>query len=341
MYKTGAMMEHTRAVYNAGSERLETALFEKGNDLKAGLRLLVSPLKTAFLFVYLYLGYVQLRDMLLSLIGKSRVVVLYYHRIGDSIDPMTRTADEFRSDLRYLSSKYECISLQEMCRRLREGARFKRRAAVITFDDGYRDNYLEAAPILKEAGLTATFFVSTGFISTSNQFPHDVRRDSGRVVRPKLTWDDLREMQRSGFEIGSHTVNHSDLGRAGARMMEYEISESLRALTKELGEASRPFSFPWGKPENMSESAVQAVERAGYYSASSAYGGANTSGTGCFRIQRVDTGNGALTGLAFKAKIAGFDPDYYRLRLLTLMGRNRIPGRDTKSSAALDTGRTN
>ncbi|HLG14439.1 MAG TPA: polysaccharide deacetylase family protein [Blastocatellia bacterium] len=281
---------------------------------------LFALIKDAVFFVYLHCGYIQLRDAILSLLGRSRVAVLYYHRVG-GLDVLTRPADEFQRDLAYLKRNYECMSLNQLVERLRTGGLFKRRAAVITFDDGYRDNFTEAVPALKAAGMTATFFVATGFIGTPREFPHDLRGESGEesgcvgARRPKLTWDDLRAMQAAGFEIGSHTVNHINLGRADAETIEREVRESLAALDRELGDRPRPFSFPWGKPEDISERARDAVKSAGYYAAVSAYGGANTRGSQVFNIRRVDVGNGYLSRLGMRARVAGLDPDFFRLKI--------------------------
>jgi glycosyltransferase involved in cell wall biosynthesis/peptidoglycan/xylan/chitin deacetylase (PgdA/CDA1 family) len=282
--------------------------------------------KNAVMFVYLYSGFVQLRDAVLSALGRSRVVVVYYHRIGRP-DVLTKPPDEFARDLEFYKSHYQCLSLSELCRRLRSGDRFNRRSVVITFDDGYRDNFTGAVPVLRAAGLTATFFVATGFIGTSKEFPHDQRstlasRPPAIPSRPKLDWDDLRAMEAEGFEVGSHTINHTNLGAAALPELEVEVRGSLDTLNKELGAKPRPFSFPWGKPSDISAAAINAVERAGYYSASSAYGGTNTYGASPLEVRRIDAGNGNIGRLAFRAKVAGFDPDYYRLKL---RGRKDLP----------------
>jgi peptidoglycan/xylan/chitin deacetylase (PgdA/CDA1 family) len=274
---------------------------------------LISLAKEAVFFIYLYSGYVQLRDLVLALFGRSRAVVLYYHRIG-ARDVLTRTTEQFRDDLDYVKSKYECLSLHELCEQIRGRKPRRRRAVVITFDDGYRDNFTEAMPVLASAGLTATFFVATGFIGTAREFPHDLRDD--RESRfAKLTWDDLRLMEEAGFEVGSHTVNHTNMGRADEMTAEREILDSLAALDRELGARPRPFSFPWGKPEDISPRALEAIRRAGYYAAASAYGGANSCDSDLFNIRRVDVGNGDLSRLALRARIAGLDPDYFRVRV--------------------------
>lgn len=285
------------------------------------LRRAFSLSKTLLFAVYLYSGYVQLRDFVLARLGRARAVVLYYHRIGGR-DVMSKPAGEFRRDLKYLSRKYECITLSELCKRIQQGTPLKRRTAVVTFDDGYRDNYTEALPVLQEVGIPATFFVSTGFIGTKRGFPHDepenvFSHDGAHEQHsyPNLTWDDLRAMEEAGFEIGSHTVNHANLGCADEHAIAREIGESLSILNRKLGARPRAFSFPWGKPENIPASAFKSVASAGYYTAVSAYGGSNTRGSNPFHIQRIDAGNGEMRWLNLRARIAGLDPDYLALKL--------------------------
>jgi len=282
-------------------------------------RALLVKVKPLLYFLYLYAGYVALRDLLLSILGRSRAVVIYYHRVGPT-GVLSKPVGEFQNDLAYIKQHYECITLAELSERLLAGSSFRRRAAVITFDDGYRDNYREAVPALKAAGLPATFFVATGYIGTRREFHHDHRANPPTAIRPsfpKLEWADLRAMERDGFEIGSHTVNHTDLGQASAAEIEFEVVSSLATLEHCLGHKPRPFSFPWGKPAQVTDEALQAVRTAGYYASCSAYGGMNTRGGDPFRIMRVDVGNGELGRLATRARIAGLDPDRYRV----LIGR--------------------
>ena len=275
-------------------------------------------IKNIIFFAYVYCGYVQVRDLLLSLLGRSRAVVVYYHRIGPR-DVLSKPASEFRRDLRYLRRHYECVSLAELCRRLRDEKPLRRRLVAVTFDDGYRDNYVEAAPVLLAEGVPAAFFVTTGFIGADRIFAHDARGeppDSSEEFRfPKLTWEDLRVMQQAGFEIGAHTVNHVNLGHADENTARAEVTASVAALDRELGERPRAFSFPWGKPQDISLAALEAVRHARCYSAASAYGGYNSRGGAVYNIQRVDIGSGHLSHLAVRARIAGLDPDFWRLRL--------------------------
>jgi peptidoglycan/xylan/chitin deacetylase (PgdA/CDA1 family) len=289
-----------------------------------GTRRIFSLFKRLIFLLYLYSGYVQLRDLILSLLGRARAVVVYYHRVGGS-DVMSRPSDEFRRDIAFIRENYECVSLAELCERLHARVPLRRRVVVVTFDDGYRDNYTQACPILLEARVHATFFVATGFVSTEKDFPHDSlasRPDEPTPDNPqdfpKITWDDLRQMETWGFEIGSHTVNHTNIGLADETTAACEIDESLDALNRELGARPRAFSFPWGKPADIPRAAIEIVKRAGYYASVSAFGGVNRRGSNHFEIRRVDVGNGNLSRLGLRARVAGFDPDYWFMKL----GRN-------------------
>lgn len=271
-------------------------------------------LKDAAFFLYLHCGYVAVRDAILSLCGRSRVVVVYYHRIGQR-DVLSKPTAEFRGEMEYLKRHYQCITLGDLCDRLRSAAPLRRRCAVVTFDDGYRDNYTEALPVLLATGVPATFFIATGFVGSPRDFPHDSRRrQSDRQWQdyPKLTWEDCRRMQDAGFEVGSHTVNHANLGRADGATIHQEVSDSLAAIQERLGLRPRAFSFPWGQPQDVSRCAIEAARDAGYYAALWTCGGAVGRGTDPFHLRRVDLGNGQLSRLAARAKLAGLDPDYLR-----------------------------
>jgi peptidoglycan/xylan/chitin deacetylase (PgdA/CDA1 family) len=269
-------------------------------------------LKKAFYYVYLYSGYVAVRDFLLALLGRSQIVVLNYHRV-EGRDTVSKPIEHFIRDINYLARRYRCISFAELIELLQPGRPLRGTYRVITFDDGYRDNFTLAYPALTKAKVPAIFFVSTGFIGTDRTFPYDtpIPGVSAPLRRPNMTWDDLREMQAGGYEIGSHTVNHANLGLADLNTIRSELTESMATLNSELGARPRAFAFPWGTPDAVPEAAFPEIKNAGYYAAAVVGGGCNRAGGDPFRIRRIDAGNGSVGWLELRVRMAGFDPDHF------------------------------
>jgi peptidoglycan/xylan/chitin deacetylase (PgdA/CDA1 family) len=266
-------------------------------------------LKQALYLAYLWCGWIFVRDLVLSWLGRSRIVILYYHRVG-WVDVLSKPTGEFRKEVAYLARHFECLTMRQLAERLKAGTPIWRKVAVITFDDGYRDNFLSALPELKRAGVPATLFVATGYIGTQRKFPHDTRAvEEGRSIRDdwdKLTWEDLRAMQEAGIEIGSHTVEHANLGRTDREGVRKELRDSLGQLQQKLGAQPRAFSFPWGKRQDMSEEAVAEVRDAGYYCAVTTLSGMMDPDDDLFRIRRIDVGNGHYSRWGILALMEGF-----------------------------------
>lgn len=283
-------------------------------------------LKQCIFFLYLHGGGLQVRNLWQRLRGRPRIVIVYYHRVGPC-DVLSQPVSRFRADMEYLARHYECLTLRELAQRLRAGGRRGRPIAVVTFDDGYRDNFTNAFPELRAVGAAATFFVTTGFIGTDRPFPHDQRAvAAGRTERadwPKMTWDELRQMEAAGMEIGSHTVNHADMGSTDAAIAAGEIRQSLETLRRELGGGDRAFCFPWGGSRNVSPAAVEAIREAGYYAAVTTRPGVVGDNADLMELPRVDAGNGTMSRLATLAHIEGFGTGWVARLLRPSSGESR------------------
>jgi peptidoglycan/xylan/chitin deacetylase (PgdA/CDA1 family) len=120
---------------------------------------------------------------------------------------------------------------------LAEAAGAARGAVAITFDDGYRDNFAAAWPVLKDHGFTATIFLVTDAVGTSFQ------------GRPCLAWDEVRAMAREGVRFGSHTATHPELVHLGDAEIEREWKTSKQRIEQELGGTINTFSYPYAFPE--------------------------------------------------------------------------------------------
>jgi len=121
------------------------------------------------------------------------------------------------------------------------------RSLVITFDDGWADNYTNVFPILKEYGLTATVFVVTGFIGKENY----------------MDWNQLREMSGAGISIHSHTVSHKPLAQLSKADIKYELEMSKKTIEDHLGKQVNFLSLPHGV---YNKKVLESAQEAGYQS---------------------------------------------------------------------------
>jgi peptidoglycan/xylan/chitin deacetylase (PgdA/CDA1 family) len=135
-----------------------------------------------------------------NIFSKHRVLVLMYHRIADiSIDPwdLAVSASNFKQHLQVV--KPHIISLPELIQQLQKGY-LSRSGYCITFDDGYKDNYVNAVPLLNEFVCPATFFITSGFTGSRQMFWWDI-----------LTEIFLKTPRLPGvldMRIGDHTISY-------------------------------------------------------------------------------------------------------------------------------------
>jgi peptidoglycan/xylan/chitin deacetylase (PgdA/CDA1 family) len=164
--------------------------------------------------------------------------ILIYHQVGSSLGrQMEVSAAAFEFQLRWLLENGSIVSLDEALDRANEPD--ADRLYVLTFDDGYRDVYDTAYPMLAAAGVPFVLYVTTEPV------------DSGRAMTPggqaePLTWDQLSEMAEGGATVGSHTHTHPDLRGTPADVIESELAESDRLIEKRLGIKSEHFCYPYG-----------------------------------------------------------------------------------------------
>jgi peptidoglycan/xylan/chitin deacetylase (PgdA/CDA1 family) len=268
---------------------------------------------------------------------RAQPLILGYHRVVEHFDthadltirPMLISRAMLEKHLDWIGGRYRFASLDELGRRLEEGASAEGLAAV-TFDDGYSDVYENAFPLLQRKGIPAAVFVVTDIVGsrvapfhdrlyllvagalkrwranpeaaeklfselglahlngavTRNDDPLSVMGvlldrlsqeqaftvaealcgevelsgDELRAMRP-LTWEMLREMQRSDITIGSHTRSHPLLTNETGRKLDDELKASRAALERELNTPIRHFAYPDGRWSTL---VVDSVKSAGY-----------------------------------------------------------------------------
>lgn len=205
---------------------------------------------------------------------QSRAVVfLMYHELelpGRALVESERgyvryilSADKFRSQVEWLCQEgWRGLSVTE-------ALRFESDQAVaITFDDGCETDVITAAPILKEAGFGATFYVT-----------------AGRVGSPGfLSPQQLRELHASGFEIGCHSMSHAYLNDIGPEQLHSEVVGSRSRLQDLTGASIDHFSCPGGRYDDR---ALAIAREAGYRSVANSRASANDATTDSYHLGRV------------------------------------------------------
>jgi peptidoglycan/xylan/chitin deacetylase (PgdA/CDA1 family) len=231
-----------------------------------------------------FLGWLVYGTGLYRRFFRERALIALFHRIDDTLpgDPITCSEREFKAYLAFFSRYFIVVSLGELVERVRRGDDISRHLAV-TFDDGYRDNAEVAALALRERGMPATFFIATGFIGTDRVAPWDARHGRGSRW---MSWAQVRDLHAQGFEIGAHTVNHLDLGVVAGEQARDEVLGSRRHLEAEIGVPVLPFSYPFGRPDALSEQNRAMVRELGFSCCVSAFGGAVRPGTDVFHLNR-------------------------------------------------------
>ena len=296
--------------------RLKPAWNGRHRNRRLGVRLeivLKRTLKGALYGFLLFAGPVAIRNTFLRLRRNSRLTVLLYHRVNDiSKDNLTTSVDRFVEHLTILKRHYNVVSLAEAKSAFREGRYLGPSTVAINFDDGYADNHEIAAQVLKHFDFPATFFVSAGLVGTTSSFKHD-ERSAYRF--PNLTWNQVRALVDLGFEVGSHGLNHQNLGQCSLEEARREISRSRDLLERNLGTPVRSFAYPFGGREDITREVIREIRLAGFDLIASGYGGANVGRLDLENVLRVAV-NDTFGGLSFRALVEGVTLGALRSRFI-------------------------
>ena len=215
---------------------------------------------------------------------QARAAVLLYHRVTDQVrDNLTVGIEQFERQMALIRKHCEVVPIE----RVVDGSACKgaRKPVVcVTFDDGYLDNYENAAPILQRHGIPAAFFIATGIIESDRAFPHDIGRGHG--AQPVMTWAQLRRLRAQGFTIGSHTVSHIDCAAESEGVVKGELAQSRDDIRRLLEVDSVILAYPYGGRDNMTAARLEWVKQAGYVGCLSAYGGVNKGAVDPFNVLR-------------------------------------------------------
>jgi len=212
----------------------------------------------------------------------SRLPILMYHAVHPDRSLISTGPSDFERQIGWLHDQgYQALTLRTFVEHLHANTPFPEKAIVITFDDGFECLYTFAAPVLADYGFSATIFLVTDYCGRKNNWPGQPRNIP---EYPLLSWEQICEMDRMGFEFGVHSASHLRLDELSYKKLEYEVAGSKEILEEHLGHGVETFAYPYGRYDQEVMQIVQGT----YTGACSTKPGLAGLGSRPFEIERVD-----------------------------------------------------
>ncbi len=202
---------------------------------------------------------------------RQNVPVLAYHSISTNPkDIYCLPPKKFEQQMYELFKRgYHPLTAAELVDDWRHGKHLPPKPVVITFDDGYEDNYTAAFPVLQKFRMKATIFLATALVG----HPH------------YLTWPQIKRMHQSGLiDFESHSVHHPDLTLLSAYKAAREFSDSKRTLETQLHKQVTLFAYPFGK---FTPALFPLLQKAGYKAAFDSEQGLTSYSQGLYSLHRL------------------------------------------------------
>jgi len=258
-------------------------------------------------------GYSALRAL-----NRRKLLIICYHRVLRTTDAhsvacrdMFTDLESFREQMRFIRTHYAPVSEQDILDDIQGIKQLPDFPVWVTFDDGYLDNYTLAYPVLKEFGIPATFFISTGLIDHEAEALYDLEHNQGiDALKAKcsfMNWEQIRELSREGFYIGGHSRSHRVLSVLRPGQVADEIASAKQVIEKNISKPVHSFAYPYGKRADFDVKVCFPVLRDnGYKMAVSTIGGNNdlAGRQHHFDLRRV--------GISFKEPFS-----FFKLKLVT------------------------
>lgn len=157
-----------------------------------------------------------------------------------SLDPLN-----FASQVRWFHEHgYRSIRLIDLAQAIRDKQSIPEKTIIFTFDDGFETCYTQAAQILVDHSFSATIFLVSGYCGKNNDWPGQ----PAAIPRwPLMSWEQIRSLDRMGFEIGAHSHHHARLDLMNESALESEIIHSKIQIEDQLGHSVDTFCYPYGR----------------------------------------------------------------------------------------------
>ncbi|URZ07199.1 polysaccharide deacetylase family protein [Clostridium felsineum] len=203
-----------------------------------------------------------------------RIPILMYHWIEDGKgDELKVSKEKFKSEMEIVKqSGYTPISFDELYEFMNNKKPFSIKPILITFDDGYEDNYVNAYPVLKELGFKATIFTITDLINTC----------------PYLSDKEIVELSKNNIAVESHAASHSKLSLLSYDNQYSELKRSKERLEGILHKQEYYLAYPFGK---YNKDTMEIAKKLGYRLAACTKEGNASLSDGFYELKRIYISN--------------------------------------------------
>lgn len=234
--------------------------------------------------------------------SEYQIPILLYHRIVNDQSKIGKHKTyvwekNFREQMKFLKENgYQTITFNEIDKE------YAKKKIILTFDDGYEDNYTLLFPILKEFGFTAVIYLVTKL--QRNEWA----MKEGEPELKMMTKEMIKEMSDYGIEFGGHTRTHVDLQSTSKEKLQDEITGNKKDVEEITGKYALSFAYPFGA---YKDETLQAVQEAGFKFGITTIFGPEKWSQDLMRIRRIEVRpKDGLSKFRFKASGFYFQKNY-------------------------------
>jgi peptidoglycan/xylan/chitin deacetylase (PgdA/CDA1 family) len=185
-------------------------------------------------------------------------IILTYHSVADGPSPLEIPPAVFAEQMEWLKANTNVVPLGEIVTALANHKSFPERAVVLTFDDGFRDFHIAAAPVLLRLKLPAIVFLPTAYVGGKNDW---AGQPAWVAPQPLMDWPDIRGLAEKGIEFGSHSVTHPNITKLEVRQLLDELEGSKTEIESRIGRKAEFFCYPYGRWNEQACGAVASLYR--------------------------------------------------------------------------------
>lgn len=213
------------------------------------------------------------------------VPILMYHKVDSNPHSgglgLRVPCKKFDWQIKFLYSHgYHSVTIDDVVKHFKYGNKLPSKPIVISFDDGYENNYKYALPILKKYNFKATIFLVYNTLNKTNIFDKPFHQPTNKM----LTYSEVYKLIKNGIEIGSHTLNHPILTKVSINTARKEITDSKTNIEKRFGINIKVFCYPHGK---YNSNIKVLVKQAGYECAITTDQGVNNKNSDLYALKRI------------------------------------------------------